>query len=87
MKIPLQIQGCALAESSGPSHLTFALGRIENPRFFVQIICWPPLTLQVQGTRLPTIFLRVQPCNCYNQQWLIKFGTCLPLLLKMSHFY
>ena len=38
----LPIQGCALAEPSGPWHLTFALGRLENLRFFIQIICWAP---------------------------------------------
>ena len=31
-------QGCALAESGGPWCLTFALGRVENLRFFIQII-------------------------------------------------
>ena len=35
-------QGCALAEPSGPWRLTFALGRLENLRFFTQIICWAP---------------------------------------------
>ena len=29
-KIPLLIQGYALADSSGPWHLTFALGQTEN---------------------------------------------------------
>ena len=31
-------QGCALAESGGPWHLNFALGRVENLSFFIQII-------------------------------------------------
>ena len=35
-------QGCALAEPSGPWRLTFALGQLENLRFFIQIICWDP---------------------------------------------
>ena len=35
-------QGCALAEPGGPWRLTFALGRLENLRFFIQIICWAP---------------------------------------------
>ena len=35
-------QGCALAEPGGPWRLTFALGRLENHRFFIQIICWAP---------------------------------------------
>ena len=35
-------QGCALAEPGGPWRLTFALGRLENLRFFIQIICWTP---------------------------------------------
>ena len=35
-------QGCALAEPGGPWRLTFALGQLENHRFFIQIICWAP---------------------------------------------
>ena len=35
-------QGCALAEPGGPWPLTFAFGRLENLRFFIQIICWAP---------------------------------------------
>ena len=31
-------QGCALAELSGPWRLTFALGRLANLSFFIQII-------------------------------------------------
>ena len=31
-------QGCALAEPGGPWQLTFALGGLENLRFFIQII-------------------------------------------------
>ena len=45
-RCPYYMQGCALAEPSGPWrmawHLTFALGRLENLRFFIQIICWAP---------------------------------------------
>ena len=55
-------QGCALAEPGGPWCLTFALGRLENLRFFIQIICWAPWILQFQSTGLPSIFLRAQPC-------------------------
>ena len=33
-------QGCALAEPCGPWRLTFALGRLENLRFFIQILYW-----------------------------------------------
>ena len=36
------VQGCALAEPGGPWRLTFALGQLENLRFFIQIICWAP---------------------------------------------
>ena len=57
------MQGCALAEPGGPWHLTFALGWLENLRFFIQIICWAPWILQVQSTGLPSIFLRAQPCK------------------------
>ena len=38
----MQSQGCALAEPSCPWRLTFALGRLENLRFFIQIICRAP---------------------------------------------
>ena len=54
--------GCALAEPGGPRCLTFALGRQENLRFFIQIICWAPYILQFQNTGLPPIFLRAQLC-------------------------
>ena len=45
-------QGCALAEPGDPWRLTFALGRLENLRFFIQIIClrWPePIYVPVGG--------------------------------------
>ena len=35
-------QGCALAEPGGPWRLTFALGRLEDVRYFIQFICWAP---------------------------------------------
>ena len=35
-------QGCALVEAGGPWRLTFALGQLEDLRFFIQIICWAP---------------------------------------------
>ena len=56
-------QGCALVEPErgGPWRLTFAPGRLENLRFFIQIICWANHMLQVQSTVLPSIFLRPQP--------------------------
>ena len=40
-------QGCALVEPGGPWRVTFALGRLENLRFFIKIICWAPWILQV----------------------------------------
>ena len=36
------LQGYALAKPSGPWHLTFALGQLENLSFFIQILCWAP---------------------------------------------
>ena len=63
-------QGCALAEPGGPWRLTFALGRLENLRFFIQIIWWAPWILQFQSTGLPSIFLRAQPCRCAWVPWL-----------------
>ena len=35
-----QGEGCALAEPSGPWHLTFEPGQLENLTFFIQIICY-----------------------------------------------
>ena len=48
-------------ERGGQWRLTFAPGRLENVRFFIQIICWANHMLQVQSTVLPSIFLRAQP--------------------------
>ena len=42
LKLVQWYQGCALAEPGGPWRLTFALGQLENLRFFIQIICWAP---------------------------------------------
>ena len=56
-----RVQGHALAEPGGPWRPTFAPGRLENLRFFIQIICWAPWILQVQSTGRPSIFLRAQP--------------------------
>ena len=36
LRIPWLKQGCALAEPGGPWRLTFALGQLENLRFFTQ---------------------------------------------------
>ena len=58
-------QGCALAEPGGPWRLTFALRRLANLRFFIQIIRWAPWILQFQSTGLPSIFLRAQPWWLY----------------------
>ena len=56
------MQGCALAEPGGPWYLTFALGRLKNLNFFIQIICWAPYISQLHNSGLPSIFLRAQPC-------------------------
>ena len=53
--------GRAEPERGGPWRLTFAPGRLENLRFFIQIIRWANHMLQVQSTVLPSIFLRPQP--------------------------
>ena len=42
LNFDISLQGCALAEPGGPRHITFALRRLENLRFFIQIICWAP---------------------------------------------
>ena len=54
-------QGCALAAPGGLWRLTFALGRLENLYFLIQIIYWAPWILRFQSTRFPSIFLRAQP--------------------------
>ena len=59
------VHGCAVAKAGGPWPPTFALGQLENLRYFIQIIWWAPQILQVQITGLPSIFFRVQPhCSC-----------------------
>ena len=40
--VPCHDQGCAPAEPGGPWRLAFALGQLENLRFFTQIMCWAP---------------------------------------------
>ena len=67
-------QGCALAEPGGPWRLTFALGPLENLRFFIQIICWAPWILQFQSTGPPSIFLRAQPCGFFGSSKTRYFG-------------
>ena len=62
--LKLRVQGCqghALAEPGGPRRPTFAPGRLENLRFFIQIICWVPWILQVQSLGRPPVFLKAQP--------------------------
>ena len=77
------LQGCALAKPGGPCCQTFALGQLENLRFFVQIICWAPWILQVQCTGLPSIFLRAQSwvVPCYLP-FFVAFLFFFLLLLK-----
>ena len=83
-------QGCALAEPIGPWHPTFALGQIENLRFFIQIICWAPWILLVQSTGLPSIFLRAQHWTNIEREliWCFFFiswfwsGSCFWLSLQ-----
>ena len=77
-KTSLNFQGCALAEPGGPWRLTFALGRLENLRFFIQIICWAPQILQFQSTGLPLIFLRAHKKKMYAG---LKFIAVIPCRL------
>ena len=65
-------QGCALAEPGCPLRPTFTAGRLQNLRFFIQIICWATKILQVQSTGHPSILLRAQPCT----------GTAKPALIQ-----
>ena len=71
------LQGWALAECGGPWRQTFALRRLENLRFFIQIMCWAPWILQVQRG-LPSIFLRAQP-------WVVP--CYLPFSVAFLFFY
>ena len=72
-------QGCALVEPErgGPWRLTFAPGRLENLRFFIQIICWANHMLQVQSTVLPSIFLRAQLHQLTNRQCSMQAKICV----------
>ena len=58
-----QVQGCVLyvAGPSGPWHLTFASGQLENLGFPLEIVRWLPRISQVWSTGIPQIFLRAQP--------------------------
>ena len=58
--------GLCCSRARWPWRLTFALGRLENLRFFIQIISWAPWILQIHSTELPSIFLRAQPCIGYS---------------------
>ena len=76
-------QGCALVEPErgGPWRLTFAPGRLENLRFFIQIICWANHMLQVQSTVLPSIFLRAQP---WRGGGVVKWAQCRPQVYQLN---
>ena len=50
-------QGCTLAVPSGPLHLTFAPGRLENLRFFLEIM----LGQGSLDSGLSSVFPTVQP--------------------------
>ena len=72
-------QGFALVEPEpgGPWRLMFAPGRLENLRFFIQIICWTNHMLQVQSTVLPSIFLRAQLHQLTDRQCSIQAKICV----------
>ena len=74
------LHGCALAKPGGPWRLTFALGRLENLRFFIKITCWAPWILQVQSTGVPSIFLRAQPCTQIIIS-ILSHGACGNILM------
>ena len=78
-------QGCALAVPSSSWCLTFALARLKNFSFFIQIICWEPYILQVESTKLPSILFRAQP---WFSLWLqlVNKQQCphCPLWSKMN---
>ena len=78
-------QGCAVAAPGGLWRLTFALGRLENLYFLIQIICWAPWILQFQSTKFPSIFLRAQPClSALYQKMKNPFKTKIcTLLIKL----
>ena len=63
-----------VAVPGGPWYLSFALGPLENLSWFIQIIHWAPLILQVQSTGLPSIFFRTEP-------WLsiVYFHVAVPM--------
>ena len=78
-------QGCALVEPErgGLWRLTFAPGRLENVRFFIQIICWANHMLQVQSTVLPSIFLRAQPWR-RGGEGVVKWVQCRPQVYQLN---
>ena len=85
---PDTIQGCALAEPSGPWCLTFALGQLENLAFFTQIICWASRISQAQSTGLPSVFLRAQPCNTASLELVVRVKTIsIPIVTRVKFQY
>ena len=76
-------QGCALEEPGGPCLPIFALGRLENLRLFIQIICWHPGFGLVQSTGLHSIFLRAQHWKKIERE-LICFFCCFVLFFLIS---
>ena len=84
-------QGCALEEPDGPWRPTFALDRLENLTFFIQILYLAPWILQVPSTGLPSSFLKaprvrhIIPTSSHElciQSWvmdLFAFNVCLSL--------
>ena len=67
----------ALLKVGGRWHPTFALGQLQSD-FLFKLLLWAPSNLQVQATRLPSIFLRALPwfpMPCHNHFFFVLSNT------------
>ena len=77
----LSFQSCALyvAGPSGPWHLTFASGQLENLSFPLEIVRWVPWISQVESTgfclAFHTLSLRYENKRRQNLEFLGYVGS------------
>ena len=73
--------GCALATPDGPWCITFALGWLE----IMEILSWAHWISQVQSTGLLSIFLKVQPWQCFFILRVVCLESCFCVTCKNTH--
>ena len=78
-------QGCALAEPSGPWHLTYALGQLENLRFFIRIICWAPFNFPQSTAMIMTTYFSppvVADLGCRKARLVLSLLNSSPCVVS-----